>query len=230
MLHVERRGRYRRRYAAAQARGLAVADRWSKKDLERMRKRDRRRTAKERAERERWLSRPIWPAPSTEDNFSDEWSRKKLAKQCESTRVRLGWSKKRFASFQRIFAQYQRSGRIATYLKIRRDFPEVEPFILRFYSIDFTNAFGEELDRLGLDWRLIYSALDRADECDVDALCLRLIEMLVKRDEMPKTGPGHIDQRRGAISKGFVNYVMVMLLEFYTNLKRPREFPAPSSS
>jgi hypothetical protein len=78
---------------------------------------------------------------------------------------------------------------------------------------------------LGLDWRLIFRALDGADEPAVDALCLRLMEMLVKRDALPKNGPGHIDQRRGAISDGFLNYLMVMLLESYTNLEKTRDIP-----
>jgi hypothetical protein len=152
-------------------------------------------------------------------------ARKKLAKQCESTSIRLGWSEKRLASFQKLFAQYQRSGSIATYLKIRRTFPEAELFIFRFHSVDFTAAFDDELKRLGLDWRLIYSALDGADEPAVDALCLRLMDMLVKRDALPKNGQGHIDQRRSAINDGFLNYLMAMLLETYTNLEKPRDIP-----
>jgi hypothetical protein len=183
-----------------------VAGLFSRKDLER--KRWRRHQAKKRDERKRWLSRPIWPAPSLEDIFSLEEYRQKLAKRCETASMRLGWSKKRFAAFQKLLAQYQRSGSIATYLKIRRAFPEAELFIVRFYTTDFTSAFDDELKRLGLDWRLINTALDGADEPVVDALCLRLMEMLVKRDALPKNGPGHIDQRRGAISDGFLNYVI----------------------
>jgi hypothetical protein len=126
-----------------------VADPFSRKDFER--KRWRRRHAKERGERKHWLSRPIWPAPSLEDSFGGEEYRKKLARQGESASNRLGWSKKRLASFQKLFGQYQRSGNITTYLKIRRAFPEAELFIIRFYTPDFTSAFHDELARLGLD-------------------------------------------------------------------------------
>ena len=92
------------------------------------------------------------------------------------------------ASFQKLFAEYQRSSSIATYLKIRRSFPEVEISAILFLPLSYT--FEDELERLRIG-HLVGRALD-ADEHNVDALCLRLMELLVERDALPKSGPGHI--------------------------------------
>jgi hypothetical protein len=51
------------------------------------------------------------------------------------------------------------------------------------------------------------------------------MELLVERDCLPKSGPGHIDQRRNAIDDAFLNYVMSMLLESYANLDEHRNIP-----
>ena len=176
--------------------------------------------AKERAKRKRWLSRPHWPDPSYE-TWRTEGDQKKVARQCESTSIRLGWSKKRLASFQKLFAEYQRSSSIATYLKIRRSFPEVEISAILFLPLSYT--FEDELERLRIG-HLVGRALD-ADEHNVDDLCLRLMELLVERDALPKSGPGYIYQRQTAISDALLNYVISMVLESYLSLDKPRDIP-----
>jgi hypothetical protein len=46
-------------------------------------------------------------------------------------------------------------------------------------------------------------------------VALRLLELLLERDKLPKTGPRSIDRRRKAISDAFVNYLITTTLEAY---------------
>ncbi len=135
------------------------------------------------------MERPGWPcAMAGKDVDLDQSERNEIAKEQEYVTVRLGWSKKRLASFQKLFAEYQRSWSITTYLKIRRAFPEVEIYIRRFltHTIVFEEAFEDDLKRLGIDRYLIRRLNCGPDEPAVDALCLRLLELLVERDALPK--------------------------------------------
>src|SRR5262249_50772345 len=52
-----------------------------------------------------------------------------------------------------------------------------------------------------------------ADEPDIDALCLQVLELLVTRGKLPKEGPGFIEKRRKATSDTTINYLIVEILE-----------------
>jgi hypothetical protein len=160
----------------------------------------------ERAEQKRndWLLRPRLHTARIEEK-----KRKvgELAKQ-------LGWSNERLALFTKLVVEYRQQHSIEAYLRVRREFPEVEIQVGHFGGIDALFSLEEEFKRQGLDPRLIAAALD-SNEPAIDALSLRLLELLVARDKLPKDGPGHIEQRRNAISDGVVNYLITMMLEGY---------------
>jgi hypothetical protein len=137
----------------------------------------------------------------------------------------LGWSRKRLASFQKLVVEYRRSSNIATYLEISRTFPEIEINVARFAGLDFVFAFEGDLKRLQISPDAVAGALG-GDEPSVDDLCLRLLALLVERDALPKTGPGHIDRRRSAISDAMVNYLISIILETYD---RDETFRIPPS-
>jgi hypothetical protein len=132
----------------------------------------------------------------------------------EQIKSELDWSDERLASFQKLIVDYRRTQNATTYLKIRRDFPEIEIQVSRFGGIDFVFTFEDDLKRLQISPDAVAGALD-CDEPWVDALCLRLLTLLVERDALPKTGPGHIDRRRNAISDSFANYLISIMLESY---------------
>jgi hypothetical protein len=132
----------------------------------------------------------------------------------EQIKNKLGWSDERLASFQKLIVDYRRTSNAATYLEIRRNFPEIEIQVSRFGGIDFVFTFEDDLKRLQISPDAVAGALG-CDEPSVDALCLRLLTLLVERDRLPKTGPGHIDRRRHAIGDSFVNYLISIMLEGY---------------
>jgi hypothetical protein len=126
----------------------------------------------------------------------------------------LGWSNDRFALFTKLVVEYRRDGSIENYLRVRREFPEVEIQVGRFAGMDPVFALEEEFKRQGVDPHLVAAALD-SDEPSIDALSLRLLELLVARDKLPKDGPGHIEARRNAISDATVNFLVTTMLEGY---------------
>jgi hypothetical protein len=70
----------------------------------------------------------------------------------------------------------------------------------------------EELRQFKLDRWLVSGALDGNDR-DVDELALRLMERLIERDTIEKSGEVHLQSRRIAISDGLVNFLIVAMLE-----------------
>jgi hypothetical protein len=155
------------------------------------------------------LARSVFPSDKTIIPGAEE-RRKKL----EQTKNKLGWSNERFASFKKLIIEYRRTSSAAMYLEIRRTFPEIEINVARFGGIDFVFAFEEDLKRVQIPGDLVAAAL-YCDEPSVDALCLHLLALLIERDTLPKTGPGHIERRRNAISDAMVNYLISIMLENY---------------
>jgi hypothetical protein len=72
---------------------------------------------------------------------------------------------------------------------------------------------------------LIVGALD-AYEPDIDAVCLRLLELLEAKRNLPKEGFGFIEARRKAISDATVNYLIVEILEGIDRCGRWIRMPA----
>jgi hypothetical protein len=108
--------------------------------------------------------------------------------------------------------QYRQEQSIENYVQIRRSFPEVEIQVSQFAGIDSLFDLESKLKRQGVDPDLVAAALD-ADEPSIDTLCLHLLELLIARNKLPKTGPGHIAMRRSAISDTTVNYLISTMLE-----------------
>jgi hypothetical protein len=133
-------------------------------------------------------------------------------REIEALARKLGWSSERLRWFTQLVVEYRSEHSIETYLQIRREFPEVDIQVGQFSGIDPLFALEEEFKRHGIEPQLIASVLD-ADEGAIDALCLQLLELLVARDKLPKDGPGHIEERRNAISDATVNYLIVTMLE-----------------
>ena len=82
----------------------------------------------------------------------------------------------------------------------------------QFAGIDSSFDLESELKKQGVNPDLVAAALD-ADEPSIDTLCLHLLELLIARSKLPKTGPGHITMRRSAISDTTVNYLISTMLE-----------------
>lgn len=154
-------------------------------------------------------------------NFKDKNDAEVFARQKEKRRHEinakiglLGWSLERLNSFTDAVVAYRENASIQNYLSIRREFPEVEIQVARFGGIEALFALEADFKDQGINPNLIAGALD-GDEPSVDALCLRLLELISERDELPKNGPGYIERRRSAISDASISYLITTILEAY---------------
>ena len=149
---------------------------------------------------------------ATQEIEAFERKRAKREQQIEEVKKSLGWPDERLALFKQLVVQYRQEQSIEDYVQIRRRFPEVEIQVSQFAGIDSLFALESELKRVGVNPDLVAAALD-ADEPSTDTLCLHLLELLIARSKLPKTGPGHIAMRRSAISDTTVNYLISTMLE-----------------
>ena len=167
--------------------------------------------------RRTWHRRPRiapWELEDPQDNVVEapEEVVERARKQNELAK-KLGWEPERLAQFKQLVLRYEKEPTIANYLRIRRDFPEVEVEVGYFGGgIDAPFELEEKFAGQDIDPMLFLGAL-LADEPDIDALCLKLLELLVTRGKLPKEGPGFIEQRRNAISDTTINYLIVEILE-----------------
>src|SRR5262245_6177208 len=169
-----------------------------------------------RQKRRSWLRRPQIHPSTFEEPLENEVETaeevvERARKQNELAK-KLGWEPERLARFKQLVLGYEKDPTIANYLQIRRDFPEVEVEVGIFSGIDAPFKLEEKLAGQGFDPMLIVGALD-AYEPDIDEVCLRLLELLEAKHNLPKEGVGFIEERRKAISDATVNYLIVEMFE-----------------
>ena len=133
----------------------------------------------------------------------------------------------RFATFKSLVAAYENKPNLENYLRLRREIPEAEIDIALFGGPDPLFTLEPQLRKHGIDPLLVAGAQD-ACVPDMDELSLRLMECLVAREKLPKSGPRHIEMRRNAISDALVDYLIVMMLEAteWNKEGAPNEIPS----
>jgi hypothetical protein len=138
------------------------------------------------------------------------------AQELDKLTTDLGLAGERLALFKQLVIAYRQEPTLENYIRLRREFPDVEIQVGRFgdglEGLEVLFAFEERFRRYGIDPDLIAGTLD-ADEHSIDALSLCLMECLIARSELPKHGPGHIAKRREAISDTTINYLIAHMLE-----------------
>ena len=189
-----------------------------------------------KAERERstWSSRPRLHTAIFEDALRDNelekhfasnniapenaelFARQKDKRRHEIDRrtANLGWSPEQLKLFMEQAVTYRKCPSIENYLRVRHEFPEVEIQVGQFAGMDPLFSLEADLKKQGVDPNLVAGAHD-ADEPSIDALCLHLLELLAARNQLPKGGPGYIEEHRSAISEATVNYLISMMLEAF---------------
>jgi hypothetical protein len=153
-------------------------------------------------DRDLWLSRPrVDPNTFSDPSQGPEEDPKLVADRArEQTELarELGWSDGRLALFKQVIDSYNQKPTIESYLTMRRTFPEVEiaiDWFGGFWGFNALDPLVQELRRKGIDRDAVTAAL-HFEEQNVDALCLTLMEDLLDRDRLPKSGPRHIQKRR----------------------------------
>jgi hypothetical protein len=184
-----------------------------------------------------WLNRPIFSPEilAVEANqiarAAPKGQKKRHARDKEKLRQgatrlleHLRWQPDRLRSFMACVLAYWKKPSIQSYLKIRKEFPEVEVQGARFGDIEALYELREDFGAQGLDSGLIVGALD-AIEPQVDALCLQILELLAFREALPRSGPGHIEKRRAAISDATIDYLVMSILQAYESSYCERRIP-----
>ena len=186
----------------------------------------------DRAEEERleWLRRPRLHPAIFDDILRDERLTEAIANfgvdatldavsksverpaQLDGIAKRLGWEDERRASFMKAVVAYRREPSIEHYLRVRREFPEVEIQVALFGELAIVSDLKDLFEEQGIELHLIAEAMDGTGP-SIDALSLRLMQLLTEREKLPKSGPGHIEKRRGAVTDTMMNYLIAVMLE-----------------
>ena len=176
-----------------------------------------------------WLRRPqIHPSTFEEPLENEVETAEEVAERARKGNElakKLGWSEERLASFKQLVLGYEKHPTVANYLQIRHEFPEAEIQVGYFGGIEALFALEKEFASQGIDPMLIAGVLD-ANEPGIDALCLRLLELLISKDKLPKEGLGFIEKRRKAISDATINYLIIEILEGVERCGRSVRIPA----
>jgi hypothetical protein len=168
---------------------------------------------------------------STEEQQLKQWLRRPYVHSADGARKvkkiakGVGWSDERLIMFTKLIAEYRDEPSIENYLRIRREFPEVEIRVDQFLESVFISALADAVGRQGIEPELIAAAWYGGAPY-VDALCLRLLELRSARDKLPKDGPGHIQRRRGAINDSTINYLIATMLETLASGEGKYSIPA----
>lgn len=116
------------------------------------------------------------------------------------------------SGFNKITKQYKASPTIENYVRLRRQCPDAEIEIATTGGIEFLFVQEKELLSYGINPRTVTGVLD----ADLDAqaeLSLKLLELLIERQEKEKSGATHIVGRNQAISDTLVNYLIAASLD-----------------
>jgi hypothetical protein len=125
------------------------------------------------------------------------------AQKVSAIAKKLRWSNKRLTLFKQLVVDHWQKPTIENYLRVRRQFPELEILIAELGGIDALFVMEKAFQDQGIDPQLIAESLD-ADEPSIDALCLRLMCAIIEREKISKNEPGHIEKRRAAITDAMV--------------------------
>ena len=113
---------------------------------------------------------------------------------------------------KKLMAAFYKRPSLENYVQFRRSVPDTELEISASAGIEAFSRLEKDFKKHGIDPSLFNGIMD-SFEPDIDELTLRLMELLVARDKLPKSGPGHIEKRRDAISDTLVNYLIADMLE-----------------
>src|SRR5262245_28667373 len=132
---------------------------------------------------------------------------------CEAELLRIFGSERRLKLFIKLATNYEDLPNLENYLHLRRTIKEADLKVGVFgANLGYAFALGPELEKHGISTDSFLGSLI-ANEPSLDELSLQLMERLVARDKLPKSGPGYIEKRRQAISDSLVDYAVALMLE-----------------
>ena len=126
---------------------------------------------------------------------------------------------------------YKNNPTIENYISLRRTNPNTEIEVAFTNGLDWLFANSEVLRENGIDPQWFASALDANEEA-ISKLSLHLLEKIVERSRLEKSGETHVMSRGIGISDSLVNYltaVMLDALSWNDELYMPRDLLVLSS-
>jgi len=109
--------------------------------------------------------------------------------------------------FNAISKEYKASHTVENYVRLRRQRPKEEIEISTTGGIEFVFNFENDLREHGFDPGLICGLLDADPEVQAE-ISLQLLEMLLERAKLEKSGATHVVSRGKSISDSLVNYLI----------------------
>ncbi|MBK8158772.1 MAG: hypothetical protein IPK59_08440 [Rhodospirillaceae bacterium] len=107
---------------------------------------------------------------------------------------------------------FREDGSLESYLLIRRSFPNQKVEVGRFGGVDPFLVMRAELEEHGVVPTLILGVMD-GDEVQIDELALRIMEWLVVRSALIKSGQTHLKIKREAVPDSLIDYLLMIIIE-----------------
>jgi hypothetical protein len=127
--------------------------------------------------------------------------------------------------FNDLTREYKESPTIENYVRLRREHPRGEVEISTTGGIEFLSAQEEDLRAQGLDPNVIIRLFDADLEAQAE-ISLLLLQKLIERDNLHKSGETHIVSRKKVVSDTIINYLIGCALDgmsWADNLEITRE-------
>ncbi|MCR9225759.1 MAG: helix-turn-helix domain-containing protein [Hyphomonas sp.] len=114
--------------------------------------------------------------------------------------------------YNEVSKSFKANPTIQNYLKLRRAHPEQEIEVAVLGGFDSVLAMQSEFERHGFDVGEIMSVLD-ADQDTISAISLKLLEELVRQEDLIKNGETHLIRREQAMPLQLIDWIIGLALE-----------------
>lgn len=127
---------------------------------------------------------------------------------------KFGWSSRKIVECKKAVSDYTARPSLRKYLRLRKKFPEMEIEINAVTNLNSVLLLKDDFKKENIEPDLVEQALLGSVD-GIEALAMRVLELLVLKSLIPKSGPGHIQLRRRSISEAMINYLIVLMMEAF---------------
>ena len=124
----------------------------------------------------------------------------------------MSYGSEKSGGFNAASKAYKSEPSIQNYLKLRRENPEAEVEVSNLGGFDSVLAMQSEFELHGFSVETMMGILD-ADQAVISEVSLRLLEELVRHEELSQIGETQLVRREKAIPLKFVDWIIALALE-----------------
>ena len=114
--------------------------------------------------------------------------------------------------FNDLTKEYKKSPTVENYVRLRREHPKGEVEISTTGGVEFFSAQEKDLRSQGLDPNLVIRLFDADLEAQAE-ISLLLLQKIIERDNLHKSGETHIVSRKKVVSDTLINYLIGCALD-----------------